>query len=144
MRCSFCEDQQIKDRVIIENNLAFAFPTNAPIVPGHTLICPKRRIKYFEESTRNERYSIEEIRYKLKVALRQVFEAEGFNYAFNEESVGGQSVSHFHLHIVPRKEGDEGVYSHEPREFLYRPGPRSVATPDDELKEVVSLIKKAF
>jgi histidine triad (HIT) family protein len=141
MDCPFCTDPEVKNRTIIENDLAFAFPTITPIVPGHILICPKRHIQYIEDSTPEEREAIEELRHKIKKALKSVFQAEGFNYAWNEEKIGGQSVPHFHLHIVPRKAGDVGVYEYEPREFLYRPGPRTVATPHEELNEIVRLIQ---
>ncbi len=144
MTCPFCTNEEVKNRVIIENNFAFAFPTNTPIVPGHILICPKRHIQYYEEATHEEKEAIEELREKIKDALKKAFNAEGFNYAWNEEKIGGQSVPHFHLHIVPRKEGDLGVYQYEPREFLYRPGPRTVATPNEELKDIVEIIKKSI
>lgn len=144
MNCPFCEYRDVKDIVIIENGLAFAFPTNIPIVPGHILVCPKRHVQYYEDLTIEEKTEIEELRHKLKKALKKVFDAQGFNYAWNEEKIGGQSVSHFHLHIVPRKEGDQGIYKYEPREFLYRPGPRTVSSPQEELNEVVNLIKKAL
>jgi diadenosine tetraphosphate (Ap4A) HIT family hydrolase len=86
--------------------------------------------------------AIEELRKKMRLALKEAFQAEGFNYAWNEEKIGGQSVPHFHLHVVPRKEGDKGTYKYEPREFLYRPGARHVSTPNEELLETVTLIQK--
>lgn len=142
--CPFCSDPEVKNRIIIENDLAFAFPTLTPIVSGHILICPKKHVQYYEDLSAEEKEAIEDLRHKIKNALKKVFKAEGFNYAWNEEKIGGQSVPHFHLHIVPRKEGDEGVYKYEPREFLYRPGPRTIVTPQEELKEVIDLIKKAL
>ncbi len=144
MNCIFCTDVEVKKTTIIENDLAFAFPTNTPIVPGHILVCPKRHIQYFEDASPEEKIAIEDLRYRLKGALKKAFEAQGFNYAWNEEKIGGQSVSHFHLHIVPRKEGDTGVYKYEPREFLYRPAPRTISTPNEELNEIVGAIKKAI
>jgi diadenosine tetraphosphate (Ap4A) HIT family hydrolase len=144
MDCPFCKGEEVKHRTVIENDLAFAFPSNAPIVPGHILVCPKRHIQYYEDATQEEKIAIEDLRKKLKIALKKAFAAEGFNYAWNEEKIGGQSVPHFHLHIVPRQAGDVGVYQYEPREFLYRPGPRTVASPEEEIEEVVNLIKKAL
>lgn len=141
MNCPFCENTDVKERMIIQNEYAFAFPTNTPIVPGHILICPKRHIQYYEDATVDEKKAIEDLRSKMKIALKKAFGAEGYNYAWNEEKIGGQSVPHFHLHIVPRKNDDEGVYGYEPREFLYRPGPRTVASPNEELFEIVHILK---
>lgn len=135
---------EIKYRTIIENALAFAFPTNTPIVPGHILVCPKRHVQYYEDATSEEKNAIEDLRSTLKHALKKALGAEGFNYAWNEEKIGGQSVPHFHLHIVPRKEGDVGIYQYEPREFLYRPGPRTVASPQEKIDAVVKIIKQAL
>jgi len=142
MDCPFCTNKEVKERTIIENDLAFAFPTNTPIVPGHILVCPKRHVQYYEDTTPEEKAAIEELREKLKKALKNALNAQGFNWAWNEEKIGGQSVPHFHLHIVPRKEGDQGVYQYEPREFLYRPKPRTIATPNEELLEIVELVKR--
>ncbi len=144
MTCPFCKLEELKSRTIIENNLAIAFATNTPIVPGHVLVIPKRHIQYYEEATQEEKNAIEDLRYKLKISLKKVLAAKGFNFAWNEEKIGGQTVPHFHLHIVPRKEGDAGVYNYEPREFLYRPGPRTEATPDQELNKIVKIIKEGL
>lgn len=144
MDCPFCTNKEVKDRIIIENDFAFAFPTNTPIVPGHILICPKRHIQYYEDTTLEEKNAIEELRVKIKKSLKNVFGTQGFNWAWNEEKIGGQSTPHIHIHVVPRREGDQGIYQYEPREFLYRPSPRSVITPNEELMEIVRLIQKAL
>lgn len=143
MDCDFCSNLAVQKRIIVDNGLAFVFPTRMPIVPGHVMICPKRHVQYYEDTTVEEKAAIEELRIKLKKALKTLFGAEGFNYAWNEEIVGGQSVPHFHLHIVPRKEGDVGIYQHEPRQFLYRPNTR-ITSPDEELIEVATLIRDAL
>lgn len=140
MKCAFCEIPDIKERQIIENDLAWAFPTNIPITHGHTLISPKRCISKYEDLSKEEKDDIEKLRIKICNSLKKAFDSEGFNFAWNDGENCGQSVPHFHLHIVPRKEGDSGIYQYEPREFLYRPGSRE-DSPEDELKEVAKIIK---
>lgn len=38
-------DPEIKQRTIANNDVAFSFLTNTPIVPGHALICPIRTVE---------------------------------------------------------------------------------------------------
>lgn len=139
MNCFYCESSEIQERKITENNFAMAFPTNIPIVPGHTLIIPKRHVARFEEMTADEQWAVGDLRTKIMSALEKAFQAEGFNFAWNDGKIAGQSIPHFHLHIVPRKAGDAGVYEYEPRKFLYRPGERE-KSPEAELNKVAKLI----
>jgi diadenosine tetraphosphate (Ap4A) HIT family hydrolase len=141
MKCAFCEIPEIKGRTIVENKLAWAFPTNIPIVPGHVLICPKRCVAKFEDLSSDEREAVFGLIEKLKLALIKTFDAEGFNFAWNESVVAGQKVPHFHLHMLPRKQGDTGIVGYEPRKFLYRPGSRE-DSPEEELKAISEKIKK--
>jgi histidine triad (HIT) family protein len=138
--CVFCTLPELKERTIVRDDFAWAFLTNTPITPGHTLIAPVRHIQNFEELTQQEKEAIFNLVPKIKMALKESFGAEGFHHAWNEAKVAGQSVPHFHLHIVPRKQGDEGITEYEPRKFLYRPGSRE-ATPEEELKAVTEAIK---
>lgn len=139
--CVFCTSPDIKAREITRNELAWAFPTNIPIVPGHILICPIRCVADFNDLTKEEVAAIFDLQKKLKKAFKELLNADGFNYAWNEGEVGGQSVPHFHLHMLPRKEGDAGIYEYDPRKFLYRTGSRETS-PDAELDAVVKEIKK--
>jgi diadenosine tetraphosphate (Ap4A) HIT family hydrolase len=139
--CVFCTSPENKEREIIRNELAWAFPTNIPIVPGHILICPIRCVATFDELTLEERGAIFELLAKIKQSLITTFAAEGFNYAWNENKIGGQSVPHFHLHVLPRKTGDTGIYEYEPRQFIYRSSGDRPLSPQEELVAVSTLIK---
>jgi diadenosine tetraphosphate (Ap4A) HIT family hydrolase len=133
--CVFCSHPAIKERTITTNEFAFAFPTNIPIVPGHTLICPIRCVATFEELNEWEWAAMMELRGKIRLVLMKAFGAQGFHYVWNEGQVAGQSVPHLHLHVVPRWVGDTGITEYEPRKFLYRPGSRE-PTPEEELRMV--------
>ena len=131
-------DSGIRDRMIAENEYAFAFLNKMPIVPGHILVCPKRSIAFSYELLDEEFKHIFLLKTKVSKILQQALKIEGFNFAWNEGVVAGQTVPHFHLHIVPRKKGDAGITEYEPRVFLYRPGSRA----DSQHEELSSFAKE--
>lgn len=138
--CVYCTLTDIQNRKIIGNDLAWAFPTNIPITPGHTLISPIRCVKTLSELTVEERLAILNLADDIMEALRKSYGAEGFNCVWNQEKMAGQTVPHFHLHIIPRIEGDTGLLGYDPRSMLYRTGDREPA-PESELLEIRDLIK---
>lgn len=137
---SFINDHTIADRTVAENGLAVAFLGKMPIVPGHILICPKRELAKSEELTFEEWQDILELKEVVCEKLKNVFQAEGFNFAWNEGELAGQSVAHFYLHVLPRKAGDTGILEYEPRMFLYRPGTRDLS-PQEELSTIAALLR---
>ena len=143
MNCAYCEIEDIKKREITGDDLVWAFPTNIPITPGHTLVVPRRCVARYEDLTADEKIAIENMRLRICEALRKQFGATGFNFAWNDGKLAGQSVPHFHLHILPRKEGDTGITEYEPRKFLYRPGSRE-DSPEAELQEVARVIREGL
>jgi len=143
MKCTYCENPNIKAREIIGNDLAWAFPTNIPITPGHTLIAPRRCVKTLSELSSKERLAILELAEKIMTALRKLYGAEGFNCVWNQEKLAGQSIPHFHLHIIGRKEGDAGLLGYDPRSMLYRTGDRE-PTDEVELMKVRDEMRKVL
>jgi diadenosine tetraphosphate (Ap4A) HIT family hydrolase len=138
MSCQFCEIEKEKDRIIYKDSNIVVFPTIIPIVPGHVLICPVRHVEKIDELSEEELKDIKKI--IIKNSLKKSFKVEGFNIAWNEGSMAGQAISHMHIHIVPRKSGDVGIYQYDPRKFLYRPGSRA-ESPTEELYNVAKIIK---
>src|SRR5580698_8645621 len=139
--CPYCDDPAIQKREIIRNQYAWAFPTNIPIVPMHVLIAPIRHVANFADLSSDERNAVLDLAMRLSSLFETDFGAEGFNFAWNQGKIAGQSVPHFHLHVLPRKEGDTGITEYEPRKFLYRPGSRE-ATPEDELTDVAKVTRE--
>ncbi len=131
---------EIADRTFDENELAFAFLTKQPITPGHSLIAPRRVVDTFSDLTNEEIIAIFDLAKNVRRKLEKTFDAKGFNYAWNEGQEYGQSVPHFHLHIVPRSEQDNGISEYEPRKFLYRPGSRE-DSPESELAAIAETLR---
>lgn len=143
MDCPFCDVESLKPRLIYKDDFVLAFPSNIPIVPGHIVVCPVRHISKIDEILDDELVAINNFIVRLKNNLKNTLSAEGFNVAWNEGSMAGQSVNHLHIHVVPRKVGDAGIYGYEPTKFLYRPGSRA-ESPEAELGEIAELIKGGF
>lgn len=136
----FLDAPEIVSRTFAENDLVFAFLTNIPITPGHSLIAPKREVQTYAELTQDEILAIHQLIVRTQQILSRTMHAKGFNIAWNEGSEYGQSVPHLHIHIVPRTPNDNGIFQYEPRQFLYRPGSRAT-TPEHELSEIASLLR---
>jgi diadenosine tetraphosphate (Ap4A) HIT family hydrolase len=135
----FTTSPEIRARTFAENDKAFAVLTRTPITPGHTLIVPKRVVATVNELTMEELGAMHQLLAQVKELLIEHFDAEGFNYAWNEGKEFGQSVPHFHLHVVPRTTGDNGITEYEPRQYLYRPGERD-ASPEEQLAALAKLL----
>ena len=74
-----------------------------PVVEGHLLVVSKKHYDSFFGMP-SELYG------KALVVAKKVSEQEGikdFNFVVNQGRVAGQIISHFHLHILPRREDDE-------------------------------------
>jgi diadenosine tetraphosphate (Ap4A) HIT family hydrolase len=141
MHCNFCDNKEVQDRAIYRDDLVWAFPTYQPVVPGHILVVPVRHLDKIDQLTDEETVAMKNLVIKMKNALKKTFDAEGFNCAWNEGEMAGQSVMHLHLHVLPRKTGDTGIYQYDPGKFLYRPSIERPHTPQEELLEIVNLIK---
>jgi diadenosine tetraphosphate (Ap4A) HIT family hydrolase len=105
MECVLCH-RLVEGFVIARNELAAAFPDAFPVSPGHVLIVPHRHEADFFALTLPEQQAMVQL---IPVARAWV-EAErspgGYNLGVNIGSVGGQTIPHVHLHLIPRYSGD--------------------------------------
>ena len=104
--CLFCKWKEEKDKIIIENELAFARYDEFAVSKGHMLFMTKRHIKDFFETTEEERIAIFELMDKAKKLLDEKYNPDGYNIGMNCGEMAGQSVMHIHVHLIPRYKGD--------------------------------------
>jgi len=103
--CIFCELPP--DRIIAQNELAVAIRDGFPVTPLHSLIIPKRHVNNFFELGTSEMKSCNLLLYETKLAIEKVDgKVEGFNVGVNAGEVAGQTVTHCHIHLIPRRRGD--------------------------------------
>lgn len=74
----------------------------------HSLIIPKRHVSDYFELTKEELLACNELLRTVKEAiLAQDESVKGFNVGANSGLVAGQSFFHCHIHLIPRREGDD-------------------------------------
>ncbi len=106
--CVFC-DVMAKDtsRIVGENSLAFAIRDGFPVTEGRTLIISKRHTAEYFDLVPAE---VSAINLLLKEQRKTLMDSdstiEGFNIGMNCGEVAGQTVSHCHVHMIPRRKGD--------------------------------------
>mmetsp|Transcript_7787 Transcript_7787/g.12460 ORF Transcript_7787/g.12460 Transcript_7787/m.12460 type:complete len:163 (-) Transcript_7787:387-875(-) len=77
-----------------------------PVVPGHVLVCSKRIVARFKDLTDSEISDLWISARKIAVVIEKVYHADSVTYAIQDGPSAGQTVSHVHIHILPRKTGD--------------------------------------
>ncbi len=108
MSCVFCKivSGEIPSLKIYEDENTLVFMDIADDVDGHMLAIPKRHImSILDCDAQNLNYLMQTVK---KVANHCIDNCsyDGVNLLNASEESAGQSVPHFHIHIVPRKNGD--------------------------------------
>ena len=103
--CPFCTIQT--ERVIAENDLAYAIRDGFPVSKFHTLIIPKRHTEDFFALTEAELLACNRLLIEAKQSIREQDAAVGgFNIGVNAGEIAGQTIFHCHIHLIPRRKGD--------------------------------------
>jgi diadenosine tetraphosphate (Ap4A) HIT family hydrolase len=94
------------NRILFKGKHFFLIKDGFPVSPGHILIISnKEKIDYFELDS-YERIELTELILKVKEIIEEEYNPDGYNIGMNCGEVAGQSVMHFHCHIIPRYLGD--------------------------------------
>lgn len=104
--CLFCKWVNEKERIVLENELAFGVFDEFAVSKGHMIFMTKRHVKDFFETTKEERVSIFELIDQAKKMIDQKYKPSGYNIGMNCGVSAGQSVMHIHTHLIPRYDGD--------------------------------------
>jgi len=102
--CIFCKiiGKEIPGHVVYEDEHVLAFLDISQTTRGHTLIIPKvHRIDVFEmeASAMEQVFSVVP---KIARALKETFGCSGINVVSNNGESAGQTVFHYHVHLIPR------------------------------------------
>jgi histidine triad (HIT) family protein len=107
--CIFCKivAGEVPSFKVYEDAATLAFMDINPANDGHCLAIAKSHFTDIYEAGQGEVGQVAETARKIAKAVRDVVEPDGLNLIQSNGPGAAQSVMHFHMHILPRRLGDE-------------------------------------
>lgn len=117
--CLICQivEGKIPSFKIAENAKAIAVLDINGANPGHTFIIPKGHYPIIEQVPDEDMGALFSLANKVSVALFDLLGAEGTNIFVANGIPAGQTVAHFLINVVPRKQGDGINFQWKPRQL---------------------------
>lgn len=102
--CIFCKiaSGEIPSNTIYEDDEFRVILDLAPASKGHALILPKEHYADIYEIDAELAGRAMKLAKKLAMHMTNVLNCDGFNLLQNNHEVAGQTVFHFHMHLIPR------------------------------------------
>ncbi len=96
-----------KEDIIYSGEYFFMIYDRYPVSPGHLLIISKdsSKIDFFNLSNEEKKELLDLIEIG-KALICDKYQPDGFNIGMNCGESAGQTVMHFHCHLIPRYKGD--------------------------------------
>ena len=125
--CIFCKiaNGEIPSKTIYEDEMFRVILDLGPAAKGHALILPKDHYKDLYELPENTASHVMLLAKKMAAQMTDKLHCDGFNLVQNNGETAGQTVMHFHMHLIPR-------YKNDNRKIGWTPGEPS----QEELEEI--------
>lgn len=125
--CIFCKIAagEIPSKTIYEDGAFRVILDLGPATKGHALILPKDHYRNLYELPDEQAGKVMALAKKMALQMRERLHCDGLNLVQNNEETAGQTVFHFHMHLIPRYVGDN-------QKIGWKPG-----KPDDAELEAV-------
>ena len=129
--CIFCKiaNGDIPSRKLYEDDKFVVIMDLGPATKGHSLIIPKEHYANLYEMPAELAGEAMKLAQKMAVKMTAALQADGMNLVQNNGEAAGQTVHHFHLHLIPRYNEDEPCVTWTPH---------SVSAEElDEIKNII-------
>ena len=133
--CIFCKiaNGEIPAATLYEDEDFRVILDLGPASKGHSLILPKKHAANIYELPDETAGKAMILAKKMAGKLTDALNCDGFNIVQNNGKIAGQTVNHFHLHLIPRYEGD-GLNLNWPQQEISA----------EQLEEIRQSIKKSI
>ncbi len=114
--CIFCKlaNGEIPTNAIYEDDEFKVILDMSPATKGHALILPKDHYRNMYDIPEEKVTKAFALAKKMTKEMTDKLGADGFNIVQNNEEVAGQTVFHFHIHLIPRYKNDGQVVGWRP------------------------------
>ncbi|MEG0034268.1 MAG: HIT family protein [Bacilli bacterium] len=102
--CIFCKiaTHKVPANIVYEDDDVLAFLDINQATIGHTLVIPKKHYDNFLSTPTDVLFKVTKVAQRIGQILVEELGAKGINVLTNCYEAAGQSVSHFHIHVIPR------------------------------------------
>lgn len=109
--CIFCKiaNKEIPGKIIYEDDICISFLDLSQTTDGHTLVVPKKHYKNILDVDDDVLGHLIKVTKKLANQIVANLNANGVNILTNANEIAGQTVMHFHIHIIPRYNQDDQI-----------------------------------
>lgn len=117
--CIFCAiaARRAEASVVYEDETVVAFMDLNPVTPGHLLVVPRTHAAGLDDLDRGTSAHVWSVGHDMARALRRSpLRCDGINLLLCDGEAAFQTVFHFHLHVIPRFDGDGWILRSEPPE----------------------------
>lgn len=106
--CIFCKiaNGEIPSKTVYEDKHFRVILDLGPAAKGHALLLPKEHADNLYELPEETAEQVLPLAKKIAARMRKKLQCDGLNLVQNNGEAAGQTVMHFHLHIIPRYEND--------------------------------------
>lgn len=121
--------------IFLLTTLSFAFVNQKPIVPGHVLVVPRRVAQHFSDLSGDEVSDLWLAAQRVGHVMKFMHKTDALTFAIQDGQAAGQTVTHVHIHVVPRRAGDfqrnDEVYQQLETSDLSRAADQGSASTDE-------------
>ena len=106
--CIFCRivAKEIPAAIVYEDEHTLAFMDAGQVNPGHVLIAAKGHAENLYELSDAQAGALLRTAARVARGIRAAYKPEGLSVYQANGKAAWQSVFHYHMHLVPRREGD--------------------------------------
>lgn len=124
--CIFCKivNNELPSWTLYEDERFRVILNRWPVAEGHALILPKEHFENIYDLPEDWCADLMKVAKKMSIRMKQTLHCDGINLQNNNETAAGQTIFHFHMHLIPRYQDNAlkepvpviGLAAYEPSE----------------------------